>query len=185
MKTGRRLLLLSGLASCCITRVLAAEKRQLATETYDYVVVGGGPGGATMARTLAKAGNTVVLLEAGQDRDQVDLISDPMYTNTLPGMDSGYYAQFFWQGQQLPNNVTSGDDQYTNGRLLGGGSSINGQQFVKPSRGSIQQIYDLTMDPDWSPEAVYATYRVSGSLCVVGKMVGERRRRRIFYHLRN
>ncbi|KAK4497571.1 hypothetical protein PRZ48_012022 [Zasmidium cellare] len=35
--------------------------------TYDYVVVGSGPGGGTLAVELAKAGSSVLLLEAGED----------------------------------------------------------------------------------------------------------------------
>jgi len=41
--------------------------------TYDYIVVGSGPGGGPLAANLAKSGNSVLLLEAGDDRgDQLD-----------------------------------------------------------------------------------------------------------------
>jgi cation diffusion facilitator CzcD-associated flavoprotein CzcO len=36
-------------------------------ETYDYIVVGSGPGGGTLASNLAKAGASVLLVEAGDD----------------------------------------------------------------------------------------------------------------------
>lgn len=36
--------------------------------TYDYIVVGSGPGGGPLAANLAKAGQSVLLLEAGDDR---------------------------------------------------------------------------------------------------------------------
>lgn len=43
------------------------------SNTYDYIVVGSGPGGGPLAANLAKAGNSVLLLEAGDDRgDQLD-----------------------------------------------------------------------------------------------------------------
>jgi choline dehydrogenase len=35
---------------------------------YDYIVVGSGPGGGPLAANLAKAGQSVLLLEAGDDR---------------------------------------------------------------------------------------------------------------------
>ena len=35
---------------------------------YDYVVVGSGPGGGPLAANLAKAGASVLLLEAGDDQ---------------------------------------------------------------------------------------------------------------------
>jgi choline dehydrogenase len=41
--------------------------------TYDYIIIGSGPGGGPLAATLAKAGQEVLLLEAGDDRgDELD-----------------------------------------------------------------------------------------------------------------
>jgi choline dehydrogenase len=37
-------------------------------KTYDYVVVGSGPGGGPLAANLAKAGASVLLLEAGDNK---------------------------------------------------------------------------------------------------------------------
>jgi choline dehydrogenase len=39
-----------------------------APSKYDYVIVGSGPGGAPLAANLARAGHTVLLLEAGDDQ---------------------------------------------------------------------------------------------------------------------
>lgn len=39
-------------------------------DAYDYIVVGSGPGGGTLAANLAKAGQSVLLLEAGDDQGE-------------------------------------------------------------------------------------------------------------------
>jgi choline dehydrogenase len=38
-----------------------------ASNTYDYIVTGSGPGGGTIATNLALAGHSVLLIEAGSD----------------------------------------------------------------------------------------------------------------------
>ena len=39
-------------------------------KTYEYIVVGSGPGGAPLASNLARAGHSVLLLEAGDDQTE-------------------------------------------------------------------------------------------------------------------
>lgn len=38
--------------------------------TYDYIVIGSGPGGGTLAANLAKSSQSVLLLEAGDDQGE-------------------------------------------------------------------------------------------------------------------
>jgi choline dehydrogenase len=37
-------------------------------KTFEYVVIGSGPGGGPLASNLARAGHSVLLLEAGDDQ---------------------------------------------------------------------------------------------------------------------
>ena len=55
--------------SCAFFFLLCAATAILAeSNTYDYIVVGSGPGGGPLAANLAKAGASVLLLEAGDDQ---------------------------------------------------------------------------------------------------------------------
>ena len=38
--------------------------------TYDYIVIGSGPGGGILASNIAKAGESVLLLEAGDNQGE-------------------------------------------------------------------------------------------------------------------
>ncbi len=90
----------------------------------DYLIVGGGSAGCVLAARLSEdAKLRVQLVEAGPDLDQehrADL------TETYGGR--AFVAQsYYWPGLQA-NHAESGEKvPYKQGRLLGGGSSINGQ----------------------------------------------------------
>jgi choline dehydrogenase len=55
------------------------------TSVYDYIVIGSGPGGGTISVNLAKAGYSVLLLEAGEDRSEdirTQVLSLGSFSNT-------------------------------------------------------------------------------------------------------
>ena len=51
----------------CATAVAATS---IDNKTYEYIVVGSGPGGGPLASNLARAGHTVLLVEAGDDQTE-------------------------------------------------------------------------------------------------------------------
>jgi choline dehydrogenase len=63
---------------------------QSANATYEYIVVGSGPGGGPLAANLARAGHSVLLLEAGDDQG-----SNPNISQILNFNLAGKFFLFF------------------------------------------------------------------------------------------
>jgi choline dehydrogenase len=62
-----------------------------ATATYDYIVVGSGPGGGPLACDLARAGYSTLLLEAGDDQGD-----NPTYSNLAQFTEAGSDTHSRW-----------------------------------------------------------------------------------------
>src|SRR5712671_2905881 len=101
--------------------------------TYDYIIVGGGSAGSVMAHRLsAKNTNQVLVCEAGQDTPDGKV--PPEILDSYPG--TAYFdPRFHWQELRVHTEIVSHNRpeerpalrKYEQARVLGGGSSINGQ----------------------------------------------------------
>ncbi len=99
----------------------------MATDVYDYIVIGAGSSGAAVAARLSEDGRfTVLLLEAGA-RDSNPWIHIPLGVGKL--LTNPYYA---WPFYTEPEPQLDGNQIYwPRGRMLGGSSSINGMLYVR------------------------------------------------------
>ncbi|CAF3781061.1 unnamed protein product [Rotaria sp. Silwood1] len=120
---------------------------------YDYIVVGSGPGGTTIATRLALNNFKVLLIEAGPDYDDG--------VTRTPG---------FWPSAQLNSKITghfhpytfSEDDNitidYPRGITLGGSAQINVMVAMTANPSEWDYISQVTGDYNWSSEMIKRKY---------------------------
>ncbi|KAF7530189.1 hypothetical protein G7054_g9622 [Neopestalotiopsis clavispora] len=91
-------------------------------DAYDYVIVGGGPGGMTLANRLSENSSvSVLLIEAGPLHNYEKAIMIPRWQPL-----SALELQYQWELLTVPQTeLLARPVSLEQGRLLGGGSSIN------------------------------------------------------------
>ena len=126
---------------------------------YDVVIVGGGAAGSVLASRLAENANTsVLLLEAGPDYPDPDSLPDEIkfgHTRLAEAEDSVHN----WA---LRGTITEeqGEIHVAQGKVIGGGSSINGQAMQRGFPEDFDSWSSLGND-EWSYAKVLPYFRKS------------------------
>lgn len=140
---------------------------------YDYIVVGSGPGGGPIASNLAKAGHSVLLVEAGDDQSN-NPTSEVAALFFLPYQDETMRWDFFvknyandtrnlqhnhlvhkrtdgtfYVGNSPPPGATRLGIHYPRGGTLGGSSAVNAMSAILPSDSDWSIVMALTGDTTW------------------------------------
>src|SRR5438093_4987605 len=98
---------------------------------FDYIVVGGGTAGCVVASRLSEDPNARVLVIEAGPRDRHPAIGIPgasAFTVAAPGLN--------WHRMTEPQPELNGRSLYlAQGRVIGGGSSINGMVYTRGAPG--------------------------------------------------
>jgi choline dehydrogenase len=120
---------------------------------YDFIIVGGGSAGSALAARLSEDPDArVLLLEAG-----------PRDWNPYIHMPVGFYkttkGPLTWRYELAPQEHQGGiTPLYPQGRVLGGGSSINAQVYIRGNAADYDGWADMGC-PGWAYENVLPYFR--------------------------
>ncbi|KAI1266143.1 choline dehydrogenase [Xylariaceae sp. FL1019] len=140
---------------------------------YEYIVIGSGSGGSPVAANLARAGHTVLLIDAGGDYGHLPQVEAPAFGSVAAERNEvtwGYFTHHYsnetmalkdrkitwltpdnqyYSGLNVPEGSTLLGNYYPRYGGLGGCTEHNILISLLPSRNDMQYIANLTGDSSW------------------------------------
>ncbi len=123
---------------------IVTDANSLSGQSYDYIIVGGGLAGLTVANRLSANSNTSVLvIEAGNDdRNNPDVYNVDNY-------GKAFGTELTWHFTTVPQ-IGGRTKAPLGGKTLGGSTSINGAAWNRASRAQYDALGGLVGSSGWS-----------------------------------
>lgn len=162
------------LSALVISAVAVVEAAPAAAATYDYIVVGSGPGGGPLAADLARAGYSTLLIDAGGDEGDNPTYSEIAYFNEAANDEATRWDFWvkhyddpeenrkfkhttwdtgdgtFYVGLDPPEGAKYLGIQYPRAAVLGGCAMHNAAVCTFPAEDDFNIIVNKTGDASWS-----------------------------------
>ncbi|KAA1097239.1 hypothetical protein PGT21_028321 [Puccinia graminis f. sp. tritici] len=140
-------------------------------KSFDYIIVGAGTAGMTIAARLSEDSNVrVAVVEAGIDY-ALSIINKPLVD--VPGSDTigcgGSQGDALndavdWLFKTTPQlGANNRSVRYARGKTIGGSSARNFMIYQRASKGSLDKWAELAGDPEWTFESRLTDYQKSVS----------------------
>ncbi|EPE28940.1 FAD/NAD(P)-binding protein [Glarea lozoyensis ATCC 20868] len=128
------------------------------SDTYDYIIIGGGQSGVVVAARLHEAHPhlSIALLEAGPDESHNPAVLSPVLYPTLHGTPLQYSYQTTKQSQLNGREIT-----HWGGRLLSGSSAINYGAWTRGNAATFDAWSALVDDERWSYKSLTPFFQKS------------------------
>ncbi|KAF8990253.1 GMC oxidoreductase-domain-containing protein [Cyathus striatus] len=134
-------------------------KKIISNTKFDYIIVGGGTAGLTIARRLSELPITnVLVLEAGGSGVNNTKITIPKNSFAFVATELDWF--YFSSPQVHAGNSTINDSQ---GKILGGDSAVNGLVWVRPPVAELDAFEELG-NPGWNWDTLYPAMKKSETL---------------------
>ncbi|KAF8621489.1 hypothetical protein AX15_007776 [Amanita polypyramis BW_CC] len=134
-------------------------KQILTGSSFDYIIVGGGTTGLTVARRLTDSSTKrVLVIEPGRSGADDSLVTIPDNNYHFIGTDIDwlYYTTPQVHAANLSINLS-------NGKILGGDSAVNGLVWVRPPKAEYDAFEELG-NSGWNWDNMYAAMKKSERL---------------------
>ncbi|CAG7730947.1 unnamed protein product, partial [Allacma fusca] len=127
-------------------------------DLYDFIIVGAGSSGATIAERLSK-NYRVLLVEAG---------GHPFFFSSIPAiaLDFTHFPQWDWMHRTVPQkNAAMGMknkiSNWPRGKVLGGSSTLNFMLYLRGHPKDYDNWAKITNDSEWNYENVLPYFKKS------------------------
>ncbi|KAF4310114.1 Glucose-methanol-choline oxidoreductase [Botryosphaeria dothidea] len=135
-------------------------------DSYDYIIVGGGASGLTVANRLTEDPSvTVLVLEAGPVDEDEEWMRVPFFVGNNPTPPAGSlsgHLQYDWNlGTEAQTYLDGKTRHYPLGRGVGGGTLINGMLWNRGNIGDYDDWATLIGDDGWSWQSMLQYFKRS------------------------